>query len=62
MMPFEEVSSTEMLLLRPLKAQTVFVFGSKAMPSGFVPAGIVVLIAKVSRSKTTIEFPAPSLI
>src|SRR6202789_4741702 len=37
----EAAPNIEMLLLRPLKAQTVFVIGSNAMPSGFVPAGTV---------------------
>src|ERR1700689_4386006 len=34
----EVVSNTEIFLLRPLKAQTVFVVGSNVMPSGFLPA------------------------
>ena len=51
---------TETSLLRPLKAQTVWVAGSKTMPSGFWPAGMVATVARVARSKTTTALPPPS--
>src|SRR6204780_5380720 len=44
------VSITDALLLRPLKAQTVLVTGSKTIPSGFVPAGIEATAANEARS------------
>ncbi len=56
------VSITVALLLRPLKAQTVLVTGSKTIPSGFVPAGIEATVANEPRSKTTTTLAPPSLI
>jgi hypothetical protein len=38
-------------LLAPLKAQSVFVERSQMIPSGFVPAGIVIDVAKLFGSK-----------
>ena len=56
----EATSMTVTSLLRPLKAHTVCVAGSKMMPSGLVPAGMVATVARVARSKTTTALPPPS--
>src|SRR3984885_15998713 len=40
-MVFDALSSTEILVLRPLNTQTVFVAGSKGIPAGLVRADIV---------------------
>jgi hypothetical protein len=54
-------SMTAASLLRPSKAQTVWVAGSKTMPSGFwPPVGMVATVARVARSKTTTALPPPS--
>ena len=52
---------TVAFLLRPLNAQTVFVTGSYAIPSGFVPAGMDAKVANVFLSKMTTAFAPPSL-
>ncbi len=55
------VSMTVTLLVRPLKAHTVLVLGSKTIPSGLVPAGTVAMVWKVWRSKTRTLLLPPSL-
>ena len=51
---------TETSLLWPLKAQTVWVEGSKRMASGPWPTGMVSTVAKVARSKMTTALAPPS--
>jgi hypothetical protein len=54
------VSMTVTFLLRPLKAQTVLVDGSKTIPSGLVPAEMLATLASVWRSKTMTALAPPS--
>ena len=54
-------SMTETSWERPLKAQTVCVAGSKRMPSGPVPAGMVAVMARVERSNATTALAPPSV-